>query len=536
MSGIQPEDGSPPYRNWTSGSELNETREALLTPSSDYDDEEFLRYLWKEYLHPKEYEWALIAGYIVVFIVALIGNVLGESSSPKLPVLPSRDRFCTEGGWKPGWVWHIPLERQQSPAAGESSGCAEGAAKAALSARARGGGGGRARGAGWRSAPGRPGGGAPRLPAGSRPCPPGRGAEPSRHGGGSASQPAREDAAAPPRSPGPALGMWSAGRFSRTETGARDAGTGMAPGPRRGPAASPRLPAGAERAAPSRRRSRSGAGPWGGGEAAPPGRSLRERGGAVPPLEPASSRFHSSLKEAAGAPGPLGGRLEGSGRGAGVWRRAEESEGRKGGRGCGGRERCVGAVCLAASSPPAAPHRSSSLPISPVRSPEPAAAHGGDSPRAVGTGACAGAGERGHACAHTRAPLPRPAVPPSPRGGRVPLPAAVPPSRAAGGRGSGAGAAPQQFRAYEWTRLRQEDPLGCGHGHWHSLCPSLRYWHERRALGPAPPYGSFIHVFEKELCVPKLSLLTLRASRSEMQMRLQPKAIILKALLKISTN
>ncbi|XP_032911780.1 orexin receptor type 2 isoform X1 [Catharus ustulatus] len=76
MSGIQPEDGSPPYRNWTSGSELNETREAVLTPSSDYDDEEFLRYLWKEYLHPKEYEWALIAGYIVVFIVALVGNVL----------------------------------------------------------------------------------------------------------------------------------------------------------------------------------------------------------------------------------------------------------------------------------------------------------------------------------------------------------------------------------------------------------------------------------------------------------------------------
>uniref|UniRef100_A0A8C3XHY9 Orexin receptor type 2 n=1 Tax=Cyanoderma ruficeps TaxID=181631 RepID=A0A8C3XHY9_9PASS len=76
MSGIQPEDGSPPYRNWTTGSELNETREALLTPSSDYDDEEFLRYLWKEYLHPKEYEWALISGYIVVFIVALIGNVL----------------------------------------------------------------------------------------------------------------------------------------------------------------------------------------------------------------------------------------------------------------------------------------------------------------------------------------------------------------------------------------------------------------------------------------------------------------------------
>ncbi|RMC17457.1 hypothetical protein DUI87_06039 [Hirundo rustica rustica] len=106
MSGIQPEDGSPPYRNWTSGSELNETREALLTPSSDYDDEEFLRYLWKEYLHPKEYEWALIAGYIVVFIVALIGNILAGiyySSKIRDEVIPmyenvrngsNSDRFC----------------------------------------------------------------------------------------------------------------------------------------------------------------------------------------------------------------------------------------------------------------------------------------------------------------------------------------------------------------------------------------------------------------------------------------------------------
>nr|7XRR_A Chain A, Orexin receptor type 2 [Homo sapiens] len=45
-------------------------------PLEDYDDEEFLRYLWREYLHPKEYEWVLIAGYIIVFVVALIGNVL----------------------------------------------------------------------------------------------------------------------------------------------------------------------------------------------------------------------------------------------------------------------------------------------------------------------------------------------------------------------------------------------------------------------------------------------------------------------------
>nr|4S0V_A Chain A, Human Orexin receptor type 2 fusion protein to P. abysii Glycogen Synthase [synthetic construct] len=66
---------SPPCRNWSSASELNETQEPFLNPT-DYDDEEFLRYLWREYLHPKEYEWVLIAGYIIVFVVALIGNVL----------------------------------------------------------------------------------------------------------------------------------------------------------------------------------------------------------------------------------------------------------------------------------------------------------------------------------------------------------------------------------------------------------------------------------------------------------------------------
>lgn len=85
MSGTKLED-SPPRRNWSSASsELNETQEPFLTPT-DYDDEEFLRYLWREYLHPKEYEWVLIAGYIIVFVVALIGNVLGESP----PGQPSR--------------------------------------------------------------------------------------------------------------------------------------------------------------------------------------------------------------------------------------------------------------------------------------------------------------------------------------------------------------------------------------------------------------------------------------------------------------
>ncbi|KAK2113885.1 Orexin receptor type 2 [Saguinus oedipus] len=83
MSGTELED-CPPCRNWSSASELNETQEPFLNPT-DYDDEEFLRYLWREYLHPKEYEWVLIAGYIIVFVVALIGNVLalpGAVTSP----------------------------------------------------------------------------------------------------------------------------------------------------------------------------------------------------------------------------------------------------------------------------------------------------------------------------------------------------------------------------------------------------------------------------------------------------------------------
>lgn len=64
------------YRN-RSALETNVTQEPVLNPSSDYDDE-FLRFLWREYLHPKEYEWVLIAGYIAVFIIALIGNILGK--------------------------------------------------------------------------------------------------------------------------------------------------------------------------------------------------------------------------------------------------------------------------------------------------------------------------------------------------------------------------------------------------------------------------------------------------------------------------
>ncbi|XP_074844988.1 orexin receptor type 2 [Carettochelys insculpta] len=76
MSEIELDDDFPSYRNWSSVPERNDTQEPFSIPSADYDDEEFLRYLWREYLHPKEYEWVLIAGYIVVFIVSLIGNIL----------------------------------------------------------------------------------------------------------------------------------------------------------------------------------------------------------------------------------------------------------------------------------------------------------------------------------------------------------------------------------------------------------------------------------------------------------------------------
>ncbi|KAI9535227.1 Orexin receptor type 2 [Dissostichus eleginoides] len=44
------------------------------------DDDELLRYIWREYLHPKQYEWVLIVAYIIVFFVSLIGNSLEGSS------------------------------------------------------------------------------------------------------------------------------------------------------------------------------------------------------------------------------------------------------------------------------------------------------------------------------------------------------------------------------------------------------------------------------------------------------------------------
>lgn len=81
MSVTQPEDGFLSCKNWSSNNELNGTQEPFGNPYADYDDDEFLQFLWREYLHPKQYEWVLIAGYIIVFLVALIGNILGKSQS-----------------------------------------------------------------------------------------------------------------------------------------------------------------------------------------------------------------------------------------------------------------------------------------------------------------------------------------------------------------------------------------------------------------------------------------------------------------------
>ncbi|XP_066552765.1 orexin receptor type 2 [Amia ocellicauda] len=55
--------------------QLNRSVESQPDPTIDGDDE-LLKYIWREYLHPKQYEWVLIAGYIVVFFLSLIGNTL----------------------------------------------------------------------------------------------------------------------------------------------------------------------------------------------------------------------------------------------------------------------------------------------------------------------------------------------------------------------------------------------------------------------------------------------------------------------------
>ncbi|KAM3863067.1 orexin receptor type 2 [Diretmus argenteus] len=59
----------------SSPARVTNTTELHLRYNLD-EDEELLKYIWKEYLHPKQYEWVLIAGYIIVFFVSLIGNSL----------------------------------------------------------------------------------------------------------------------------------------------------------------------------------------------------------------------------------------------------------------------------------------------------------------------------------------------------------------------------------------------------------------------------------------------------------------------------
>uniref|UniRef100_UPI00398F16F7 orexin/Hypocretin receptor type 1-like n=1 Tax=Pristiophorus japonicus TaxID=55135 RepID=UPI00398F16F7 len=58
---------------YVSGPISNET--PTVEAGTDYDDE-FLQYIWREYLYPKQYEWVFIIGYIIVFVVALVGNIL----------------------------------------------------------------------------------------------------------------------------------------------------------------------------------------------------------------------------------------------------------------------------------------------------------------------------------------------------------------------------------------------------------------------------------------------------------------------------
>lgn len=55
------------------------------------EDDELLKYIWSEYLHPKQYEWVLIIGYIIVFLCSLVGNTLG-----KFPI-KSSDLILTMG-------------------------------------------------------------------------------------------------------------------------------------------------------------------------------------------------------------------------------------------------------------------------------------------------------------------------------------------------------------------------------------------------------------------------------------------------------
>lgn len=76
MSGIT---GNLDCEDCLSPAHVANSTELHPQPTVD-DDEELLRYIWREYLHPKQYEWVLIVAYILVFFVSLIGNSLGKLS------------------------------------------------------------------------------------------------------------------------------------------------------------------------------------------------------------------------------------------------------------------------------------------------------------------------------------------------------------------------------------------------------------------------------------------------------------------------
>ncbi len=74
MSGITANDACNDCLS--SAQHLNSTE--IHSHSHIDEDDELLKYIWREYLHPKQYEWVLIAGYIIVFLVSLVGNTLGK--------------------------------------------------------------------------------------------------------------------------------------------------------------------------------------------------------------------------------------------------------------------------------------------------------------------------------------------------------------------------------------------------------------------------------------------------------------------------
>uniref|UniRef100_A0A8C4Z2B6 Orexin receptor type 2 n=1 Tax=Gadus morhua TaxID=8049 RepID=A0A8C4Z2B6_GADMO len=66
-------DCRPSVAHMNNSSEVEQLRLPAIVVD---EDDELVKYIWREYLQPKQYEWVLIAGYIIVFFVSLIGNSL----------------------------------------------------------------------------------------------------------------------------------------------------------------------------------------------------------------------------------------------------------------------------------------------------------------------------------------------------------------------------------------------------------------------------------------------------------------------------